>query len=240
MADRSGLLVFVPTFNEATNVEAIVQQLEALALGPDLLFIDDASPDGTGAILDRLAASSRRLTVIHREGRLGIGSAHTEAIAWAYERGYRMLVTMDCDHTHPPALVPSLAAAADRADIVIGSRYLRAGSMPGWSLLRRSLTLIAHRLTTSLLGLPHDATTSFRLYRLDRIPRANFDGIRSRTYSFFLESLFLLRRSGVSIVEVPVVLAPRRDGSSKMTLGDVVESVRTLLRLTLSGAGGRR
>jgi dolichol-phosphate mannosyltransferase len=231
MAESADFLVAVPTYNEAGNVRALAAELLALPASPDVLFVDDASPDGTGAVLDRLALGADRLRVLHRTARLGIGSAHQAAIAWAYDRGYRHLVTMDGDHTHPPSQIARLVAAAGGFDLVVGSRYVQPGSMPGWSGFRRSQTVVAHWLTRRLLGLEHDATSSFRCYRLDRIPRGRFEGIRSREYAFFLESLCLLRWSGVRIGDVPVVLPPRRAGSSKMTLRDAAVSACTLLRL---------
>jgi dolichol-phosphate mannosyltransferase len=245
MAGRAELLVGVPTYNEAGNVDTLAADLLALPASPDVLFIDDASPDGTGAVLDRLARGSDRLRVLHRPGRLGIGSAHQAAIGWAYDRGYRRLVTMDGDLTHPPSQIGRLMEAAGGFDLVVGSRYVQPGSMPGWSGFRRSQTIVAHGLTTRLLGLDHDATSSFRCYRLDRIPRERFEGIWSTGYSFFLESLCLLQWRGVRIGDVPVVLPPRRAGSSKMTVLDAAVSARTLLRLTAArlarhGAGLRR
>ena len=115
----------------------------------DLLFLDDNSPDGTGQLLDDLAAKEPRLHVIHRAGKLGIGSAHLDGITWAYEHGYTRLVTMDCDFTHSPADIPRLLACADSAAIVVGSRWLQSGSLPGWSLFRRLLTGLGHFLTRS-------------------------------------------------------------------------------------------
>ncbi len=172
MTDK--LLIFVPTYNERDNAPAMARQLAGLGLDADLLFVDDGSPDGTGELLDALVPEVPRLHVIHRAGKLGIGTAHQAGIAWAYDRGYATLVTLDCDFTHSPSDVPRLIAAAADADLAVGSRHLRAGSLPGWSLWRRGLTRLGHRLTRSVLGLAHDATGAFRCYRLDRIPRQIF------------------------------------------------------------------
>jgi dolichol-phosphate mannosyltransferase len=126
-------LIFIPTYNERENVEPMVAQLLALGLDADLLFLDDDSPDGTGQVLDALAARHARLLVIHRAGKRGIGSAHLDGIAWAYDHGYDLLATLDCDFTHSPADLARLLEAVGDHDIAVGSRYLQEGSLPGWN-----------------------------------------------------------------------------------------------------------
>ena len=229
----SALLVLVPTYNERDNVERLCREILALDAAPDLLFVDDDSADGTGRILDRLAHESPRVQVLHRARKLGIGSAHAAGIAWAYEHDCRLLVTMDGDFTHDPLYVPALLAAADGADVVVGSRHLEARSLADWSLHRRFLTHLGHRLSLRLLDLPYDATNAFRLYRLDTIPRHAFDLVRSSGYAFFFESLHLLHRNGLRIAEVPMRMPRRVHGSSKMGLRDVRESGTVLLRTWL-------
>ena len=179
-ASLGRMLVVIPTYNERENVSAMCGQLTALHLDADILFIDDGSPDGTGAVLDNLAKHHGRVRVMHREGKTGIGSAHQAGIAAAYEGGYSTLVTMDCDFTHSPSDIPRLVSAVlgSESDVVVGSRYLAPGSLPGWNLLRRSLTVFGHFLTTALLDMPEDASGAFRLYRLDRIPRELFGLVR--------------------------------------------------------------
>jgi dolichol-phosphate mannosyltransferase len=152
----------------------MVRQLTALGLDADLVFLDDNSPDGTGELLDELAAASPRLHVIHRSGKLGIGSAHQDGIAWAYEHGFQRLVTMDCDFTHSPADVPRMLALADRYDVVVGSRWLQQDSLPGWNFVRRALTWGGHFLTRRFLGMPYDATGALRCYNIEKVPREAF------------------------------------------------------------------
>ena len=130
-------LIFVPTCNERDNVENMVRQLAALGLDADLLFMDDNSPDGSGGILDRLAEEPLRLEVIHRTGKLGIGSAHIDGIRWAYDHGYDRLITLDCDFTHTPADVARVMHLCDGNDVVAGSRYMLEDSLPGWNLMRK-------------------------------------------------------------------------------------------------------
>ena len=225
------LLLFVPTYNERENVEPMVRELTGLGLDADLLFVDDHSPDGTGEALDQLARTNPRLHVIHRAGKLGIGSAHQAGIAWAYDHGYATLVTLDCDFSHSPADVTRLLAAARSCDLAVGSRYLGGDSLPGWNLLRRSLTHLGHVMTRWVLGIRHDATGAFRAYRLDRIPRGVFARVRSRGYAFFFDSMFVLCRNGVRVGEIPIVLPSRTYGHSKMSVAEAARSGRRVFGL---------
>lgn len=230
MADRGKTLIFVPTYNEAENAPALFAEIAKLGLDADILFMDDSSTDGTGELLDRLAAEHPRLTVSHRPGKQGVGSAHLAGIRWAYDRGYQQLVTMDCDFTHPPAKIPEIldAAATDAFDVVVGSRYLTANSLPDWNLYRKILTHTGHVLTEKLLGMPQDATGGFRCYRLDRVPRAAFDLVTSHGYSFFFESLHILHRNNFRIGQIPITLPNRTYGHSKMAFSEVRNSLRLL------------
>ena len=230
---RDRILVFTATYNEAGNVERLCRAILALDVEADILVLDDNSPDGTGAIVDRLAAADGRVHVVHRPAKLGLGTAHVEGILWAYEHGYSHLVTMDCDFTHPPEEIPRFVELAPECHVVVGSRFLRRDSLPGWNWLRRTLTKTAHAATRLFLGMPLDATGSFRLYRLDLLPRELFLLVRSRGYSFFFESLFLLWHNGVEARQVALTLPARESGSSKMRVGDGWQSVRMLVGLTV-------
>jgi dolichol-phosphate mannosyltransferase len=234
------LLIFIPTFNEAENAESLCRELIALGLETDILFCDDASPDGTGAIVDRLATEFPQVSSMHRVGKLGIGSAHQDGVNYAYRHGYETLVTMDCDFTHQPSDVQRLLAVARTSgkSVAIGSRYLQSNSLPGWNLLRRSLTYLGHFLTSNLLRLPQDATGALRVYQLSAIPRDLWTLVRSSGYSFFFESLFVLHRNGFAIEEMPIALPARTYGSSKMCLRETWRSAFRLLKLY--GAAVRR
>ncbi|HUQ20773.1 MAG TPA: glycosyltransferase [Gemmatimonadaceae bacterium] len=224
-------LIFIPTYNERENVENMARQLLELQLDADLVFMDDGSPDGTGEILDRLASEHTRLSVIHRSGKLGIGSAHKDGIAYAYDKGYDRLITMDCDFTHTPAEVLRLIENSHGYDVTVGSRYMRPDSLPGWNLFRRSLTGFGHFLTANVLGVAVDATGALRGYDLHRIPRELFDLVQSRGYAFFFESMFILVRNGFSVNEFPIELPARTYGSSKMTWREAGRSGVRLLKL---------
>ena len=229
------VLIFVPTYNERENapklINDLMSELVTLGLKADFLFMDDGSPDGTGAILDSLALKHAQLRVVHRPHKLGIGSAHQAGIAWAYDHGYKTLITMDCDFTHSTSDLALFLRADPNYPLVIGSRYLQKNSLPGWNLFRKTLTWTGHLLTKNLLGMNYDATGAFRLYRLDRIPKETFQLVRSLGYSFFFESLFVLTQNRFSVVEVSISLPARTYGNSKMTYQEIFNSLRLLFSI---------
>lgn len=228
------MLIFIPTFDESENVGPMAAELLALGLDADILFCDDNSPDGTGELLERIAKKHPRISVMHRPGRLGIGSAHRAGIAYAYEHGYRRLLTMDCDFTHSPSDIPRLLDAAEQADLVAGSRFSNPDSLSGWTLVRRGLTHLGHAMTRHMLGVSSDATGAFRVYRLDRIPRPVFELVTEKGYAFFFQSMFIMQQNGISIAEVPIVLPPRTYGHSKMDITEVARSVEQLVALLVA------
>lgn len=229
----SQLLIFIPTYNEAQNAERLCRELIGLNLGADILFCDDGSPDGTREVVDALAAEFPNVRALHRPGKLGIGSAHQAGIRYAYERGYDTLLTMDCDFTHQPEDVQRLfeVAKSSGRPVALGSRYLENNSLPGWNLMRRSLTHLGHFLTSNLLNLPQDATGALRIYNLREIPRELWERVRSQGYSFFFESLFVLHRNGFAVEEMPIALPARTYGTSKMSWRETFRSAARLLRL---------
>jgi dolichol-phosphate mannosyltransferase len=218
----------IPTYNEAKNIERIYRALVSQGLDLDYLFVDDNSPDGTGAIIDRLAAENPRVHAIHRPGKLGVGSAHQKGIAWAYDRGYALLLTMDADFTHSPNKVKELLAVGEAGDVVIGTRFESPGGLAGWVWYRKLLTRGAHWITLLMLGMPYDASGAFRLYHLDRIPREIFLLVRDTGYSFFWESLYVLWMNGFSVHQIPIELPPRTYGTSKMRPRDVLRGIALL------------
>jgi dolichol-phosphate mannosyltransferase len=227
-------VIFIPTYNERENVQELCARIHALNLDADILFLDDNSPDGTGEVLDGLAKKYQNVTVLHRTGKLGIGSAHQDGIQWAYRNKYKYLITMDCDFTHPPEHIPDLLKKAVDHDIVVGSRYLREDSLKGWNLLRKSLTMAGHVMTKYILKIQQDATGAFRLYDLEKVPSHAFQIVSSKGYSFFFESLYILNLNGFSIAEIPISLPPRTYGHSKMRLKDAWHSLMFLFAIYLN------
>lgn len=225
------LLIVIPTYNESENISPLVHEIQQLEIDADILIVNDHSTDGTDEIVAALAEKNPNVYLLQRERKQGIGSAHEVGIAWAYGRGYQLLLTMDADFTHSPSAIPEFLNKANEFDLVIASRFVGKNSLPGWNLFRRSLTYFGHFMTLLLLQMPFDATGAFRLYRLDRIPPQIFTLVRSRGYSFFFESLFILWFNGACISELPVVLPARIQGSSKMVVKDAIDSLRFLLGL---------
>ena len=221
----------IPTYNESDNVRVMYTRVRAALPDAEILFVDDNSPDGTGTILDQLVTTDALVHVLHREGKLGIGSAHLAGIDWAYNHGTQVLVTMDADCTHSPEEVSLFIAAADNAAVVVGSRFIGQGGVNQWPFHRRLITKGGHFLTQLVLGMRYDATGAYRVYRLDRVPRRLFSLIRSRDYSFFYESLKLVDLARLPIEQVPVVLAPRFEGNSKMRPRDMVRGFTYLFQL---------
>lgn len=232
MAEK--ILLFIPTYNEKDNVESLYREIRGLHPELDFLFVDDNSPDGTGEIIDRLAAGDPKVVARHRPGKLGIGGAHLEGIAWAYDHGYARLITMDCDFTHSPEYLKDFMREGAASDVIIGSRHVLPGSLADWDLYRKFMTQAGYLATKYLLRLPYDATGAYRHYRLDRIPRALFSLVRAKQYAFFFESLYALHHNGFSIKEIPIILPSRARGNSKMTFGQMLRSASQVLTLAWS------
>lgn len=237
---KNNILIFIPTYNERDNVEGILHKLLDLRLPADILFLDDNSPDGTGAVLDALADKHANMKVIHRDGKLGIGSAHIQGINWAYDRGYERLITMDCDFTHSPENIGDFIANSENADVVVGSRFLQEKSLTTWTLYRKLQSNLAHLLTVFLLKMPYDATGAFRLYRLDRLPRNFLEPVCSHGYSFLWESLYVLYINKFAIKEIPIALPARISGDSKMRFKDVLIGASHLARIYISTVINRK
>lgn len=173
------------TYNEFGNIKEMVRQIRQNHLDADIEFVDDNSPDGTGEIVNEISEIDKRIFLITRPGKQGIGSAHQRGIAWAYEQGYTHLVTMDCDFAHSPSQIRDFVERAEEADLLVGNRFMGSGSLTEWSFYRKFLTHLGHKLTRVCLGFEYDATGAFRLYRLDRIDRRIFGLVISDSYSFF-------------------------------------------------------
>jgi dolichol-phosphate mannosyltransferase len=209
--------VCVPTYDEAGNVEMIVRRLRAAVPSAEVLVIDDASPDGTGRIADRLADDDPQVHVLHRPGKQGLGPAYLSGFRWALERGYDAVVEIDADGSHQPEQLPSLLAAAAEADVVIGSRWVRGGSVHNWPLHRRALSVGANTYARLALGIPvRDATAGFRVYRLGALSTMDTDAVASQGYCFQVDLTLRALDRGLSVVEVPVAFVEREVGTSKM------------------------
>lgn len=236
---RSKILIFTATYNEADNITDLVRQ--ALANAPDasMLVIDDNSPDGTGAILDRLAGTEKRLIVQHRQGKLGLGTAHLEAMAYAVRENYDLLVTMDADFSHNPRDIANLLKLAETHDFVIGSRYVAGGGLD-YGLFRRTISKTANMLARLLLSIRlRECTTSFRAYKKQLLENILKRNINSTGYSFFFEVTFHVTRITKNVTEFPIFFADRTRGESKISKNEIFRGIWTLLTLFLRRISGK-
>ena len=227
--------VILPTYNEAANLAHMAESLAALPLELHVIVVDDASADGTGAIADALAARNPRLRVVHRSGERGLGTAYLAGFRDAMGQGAHELLTMDCDFSHDPAAVPRLVERLASADVVIGSRYVRGGTIEGWPAHRRLVSKLANAFVHALFRLPAaDCTSGFRLYRRQVVERIPWERVRSTGYSFLVETLFwAARQDGVRIAEVPICFRDRERGQSKLGWREAAYGFRNLLGLWL-------
>jgi dolichol-phosphate mannosyltransferase len=235
-ADMAGrALIIIPTYNERDNVERVAADFLAPVEGAELLFVDDASPDGTGQILDAIAAREPRIHVLHRPGKLGLGTAYLDGFRWALERGYRLIVEMDADFSHDPRHLPRLVELAEAgADLVVGSRYIDGGGTINWGLARQFISRAGGRYARTVLGFAiKDPTSGFVCYRRETLERIDLSSVRSNGYGFQIEMKYRVHRAGMRIVETPIVFEDRRVGQSKMSGAIVAEALWMVWRLRL-------
>jgi dolichol-phosphate mannosyltransferase len=225
------VLMVVPTYNEADNVAWIVGRILAALPAADVLVVDDGSPDGTGALADDLAAGDPRVSVLHRAAKEGLGKAYLAGFRWALQRDYDVIGEIDADGSHQPEQLPELLAALEHADLVIGSRWVRGGSVTNWALGRELLSRGGNLYTRLLLGMPvHDATAGYRLFRRTTLEKIDLDGVSSMGYVFQADLAFRTIRAGLQVVEVPIEFVERERGDSKMTRSVATESLRRITR----------
>jgi dolichol-phosphate mannosyltransferase len=225
----SGVWLILPTYNEAENIEPIVAaalpQLAATGLEHRILVVDDGSPDGTGEIADRLAAGSPEVEVLHRTSKDGIGPAYLAGFERALAGGADLVMEMDSDFSHDPADIPRLVAAADRADLVLGSRYVAGGGVTDWGLARRLISRGGSLYAQILLGLRvRDLTGGFKCFRRSVLEGLDLSGVGTDGYGFQIEITYRAVKAGFRVEEVPILFRDRRVGSSKMSARIAVEA----------------
>ncbi|MDQ1602215.1 MAG: dolichol-phosphate mannosyltransferase [Actinomycetota bacterium] len=235
MSGPGRTLVVVPTYDERENIESVVARLRAAVPEADVLVVDDASPDGTGALADGLASADDAVHVLHRDRKAGLGAAYVAGFGWGLSRGYDVLVEMDADGSHQPEQLPTLLAALDRADLVLGSRWVPGGSVVNWPASRQLLSRGGNTYVRLALGLPlRDATGGFRVFRRQTLEAIGLDDVASTGYCFQVDLAWRTQRLGLTVVEVPIEFVERQYGRSKMS-GAIVREA--LWRVTVWGAG---
>lgn len=229
----------LPTYEEAGNIEAFVEAARAkLPASARVLIVDDSSPDGTGEIADRLAATDPGVGVLHRPRKEGLGPAYIAGFRRALGEGAGLVLEMDSDFSHDPAYLPRLLEAAERADLAIGSRYVPGGGVSDWSAIRRAISRGGSAYARLALGLSvQDLTAGFKCFRREVLEAIDLDSIRSRGYAFQVEMTYRAIQLGFEVVEVPIVFRERRAGSSKMNGAIVAEAA---WRVPLLRLGARR
>lgn len=234
-------LVVMPTYNEVETLGELVPRVLEQDGRIDVLIIDDASPDGTGQVADRMAAETPRVEVIHRAGKLGLGTAYLRGFRDGLERGYDYLLEMDSDLSHDPVYLPDLLAAVDEgADLAIGSRYVRGVNVINWPMSRLLLSYYANKYARWVTGLPlTDATSGFKCFRRRALEAIDLDRVGSTGYAFQIEMDFRAWRAGMELVEVPIVFTDRDRGESKMSGAIVREAVWRVWALRLAALFGR-
>lgn len=238
----AGSLIVTPTYNERANLERFVERTLAVAPGAEILVVDDASPDGTGELADAIAARDPRVRVLHRERKLGLGTAYVEAFLWGLSRQYAWFFEMDTDLSHDPRHLPSFFEELSHgADVVVGSRNVPGGGVEGWGVGRHLLSRGGSLYSRVILGVPvRDLTTGFKAYTRDALLAIDLGSIRSNGYSFQIETTYRALRAGLDVREVPIVFFDRRVGQSKMSGGVFAEAVWRVVALRLSTLGSSK
>ena len=238
---HAGTWVVMPTYDEAENLEGISAAVLAALPGCQLLVVDDASPDGTGEIADRLAAAESRISVLHRAGKEGLGKAYIDGFKAALEGGAERIVQMDADWSHSPDYLPPLVAPLEvGADLVIGSRYTRGGGVRDWGLLRRIVSRGGSLFAKIVLRLgPNDLTGGFKAWRRAALEAVEWDRLHSGGYVFQIETTYLATRAGAEVAEIPIVFKDREVGTSKMSKSIIVEALVVVLQLRWEELRGR-
>ena len=230
-------LVVIGTYNEAENIPSLLPDI--LNLGPqyEAIVVDDSSPDGTGRIVSQIAVNKPRIHLVSRPARLGYGTAYVEGFKTALDMGADYIVQMDADYSHNPRDIPRLVEAAEDADIVIGSRYVRGGSTSGWPFRRRLISRAASFVVRVLLGLRiRDCTGGFKCFRRSTLESLDFTRIRSKGFASSYEINYFCHRSGKTLREVPIKFINRRAGESKLSWRIIVEALIAVVRLRVSGS----
>jgi dolichol-phosphate mannosyltransferase len=226
-------IVVIPTYNEIDNLDALLKALLALPSAVDILAIDDNSPDGTGVRLDEWSRQESRVRVLHRPGKLGLGTAYIAGFSRALAEGYDAIVEMDADFSHRPDYVPQLLSMTSDFDLVIGSRYIPGGGTQGWGLHRRLLSEGGNLFARKMLGLKvRDCTAGFRCFRAAALKKVDLTRVLAEGYSFQVEMLFRILKSGGRVAEIPIVFEERRHGSSKISRTEVFRAIGTVFRLS--------
>ncbi len=241
MVGRGRGLVITPTYNESDNLPRLVPLVLEQDQAIDLLIVDDASPDGTGELADEIASAERRVHVLHRAGKLGLGTAYVEGFRWGLARGYDWMVEMDADFSHDPAHLPEFIRALEEHDVVLGSRYLGGRvTVVNWPMTRLLLSYFANVYARRVTGLPiADLTSGYKAFRREVLDAIRLDRVESEGYAFQIEMTVRASKRGFRVGEIPIVFVDRTSGQSKMSKKIIREAVWKVWKLRFLAMTGR-
>lgn len=223
------LLVSLATYNERGNLAPLIEEIRKYAPDAHILVVDDNSPDGTGKLADELAAADPRIHVLHRPGKLGLGTATLAAMHYAMDHGYDFLQNFDADFSHPPRYLPAILDGMQKNDVMIGSRYVSGGKTENWPVVRLAISRTVNSIVRFFFRMPiKDASGAFRCYRVSKLREAEIDRTISRGYSFQQEILFRCHLAGAKMGEVPITFENRREGKSKVNPKEALRSIATI------------
>ncbi|MGB9687756.1 polyprenol monophosphomannose synthase [Thermogutta sp.] len=246
MVDQGECLIVIATYNERETLPPLLEAIFATVPTVDVLVVDDNSPDGTGAWCEEYSRQDPRLRCLHRPSKQGLGSAIIAGLREGIAQGYRYVLTMDADFSHPPHRLPDLLAAMEPADgpkvdVAIGSRYIPGGRIEGWPLRRHLMSRAINWFARLMLGLPvRDCSGNFRCYRAATLAQLDFNEFCSSGYAFFEEILYRLRKIGAVFCEVPITFVDRRKGASKITWQEGLHAVSVIMKLALNESCRRK
>jgi dolichol-phosphate mannosyltransferase len=224
-------IIIIPTYNEIENLRPLLEATFSYVPEIDILIVDDNSPDGTGELADQIHEQDPRVHVLHRSGKLGLGTAYIAGFKYAIAHEYDAAFEMDADFSHDPRYLPDFLKAIENADLVIGSRYVPGGKTPNWTILRRIISGGGNIFARFMLGIPvHDCTAGFRCYRRNVLENIDLDSIHSQGYAFQVELAYRVMHKGFKIVETPIIFMDRRVGKSKMSSTIFVEGFTYVLK----------
>ncbi len=235
------ILIIMPMYNEKENIRQIIPAVLSQDERINILIIDDNSPDGTGKIADELAASDQRISVLHRQGKLGLGTAYVVGFKYALKTGYDLAFEMDADFSHDPKYLPSMIEMAeDGYDLVVGSRWVKGGGIENWPKSRELLSRYASVYSRIVTGIPvHDTTAGFQCFKREVLEAIDLDGLKSGGYSFQIETKFKVHRKGFNIGELPIVFKDRIEGQSKMSQKIIFEAIWMVWKLKFQAILGK-
>jgi dolichol-phosphate mannosyltransferase len=232
MKSKQKTIIVVPTYNEKGNIQAIYEKIFKAAGQCHLLIVDDNSPDGTGLLADRIAKKDKRVFVLHRQGKMGLGSAYVHGMEYALKKGYENVIAMDADLSHDPSNLPKMLELAKKYDLIIGSRYVQDGGMVNWTGRRFIISRAANLYCQWVLGLRQDdCSGGFKCYRADLLKKIGLQKVFAKGYSFQVEILYRAVRAGAKVIEIPIIFVNRHVGESKLNLKELWEFGWTVLKL---------